>query len=84
MGRHLSQLLLLVRSQIRLDVLGVASDQVNSRRDHHVRMINQGDANASMPSIPISSVASALNFGSCRTVILGRIVHYLRVYRNAV
>src|ERR1041385_9167873 len=37
-----------------------------------------------MPSVPISSVASALNFGSCRTVISAVLSNSLSLYRNAV
>jgi len=44
MGRDLSQLLLLIGGQIRLYVPGVASDQVNSRTDHHIQVNDPGAA----------------------------------------
>jgi hypothetical protein len=104
MGRDLLQLLFLIRGQIRLDVLGIAPNQVNAsgnndvqvddpgaaalpfaprrpsqfpnsaRSRYHVasiRMVNQINSNRLNPTAPISSVASALNFGSCRTAISG-------------
>ena len=44
MGRDLSQLLLLVRGQIRLDVLGVTPNQVNAGGNHNVQVDDPGAA----------------------------------------
>jgi hypothetical protein len=48
MGRDLSQLLLLIGAQIRLDVLRVAPDQVNAGSNHRVQVDDPGTATLSL------------------------------------
>ncbi len=117
MSRDLPQLFLLVRGQIRLDVLRVTTNQVNAGGNHNVQVDNPGTAALSFalrcPSQFTNSARSryhvtgvgvvnqidghglnpirsdqlrglGLELRQLQDSDLGRIVHYPRVYRNAV
>ncbi len=69
MGCDLFELLLLIRGQIRFDVLDVASDQENSGRN---------------TIGPDQLCSLSLELRQLQDRDLWRIVHYWRVYRSAV